>query len=134
MVGHAAVPRDADRPGHDVQADVVRAAAARRAGAAPEELVHRHERPGLRSVRPLPSGHDLADDLMPQGYGQRQAVPAAAHEAQVRSTHACGEHPEQDLPRSWLGERNVDQLGAARAGEAEGSNHLEEDTQILWAN
>ena len=122
LLGHAAVRRDADRAGHDVAAQVVLRLRARRARAAPEELVHRHERPPTGGVDALAVLDHLADDLVPEGHGQLQPATAVAQQAQIRPADAGGEHPQRDLARRGPGGRHVGHLRAPGVGQAVGTH------------
>ena len=110
LLGHAAVRGDADRSGHDVAAQVVLRLVARRARAAPEQLVHGDERPPTGGMDALSAVDHLADDLVPERHGELQPATAVAQEAQVRPADAGGEHPQHDLARRGPRGRHIDHL------------------------
>ena len=122
LLGHAAVRRDADRSGHDVAAHVVLRLDARRARAAPEQLVHGDEGPPTGGMDALSAVDHLADDLVPEGHRELQPAAAVVHEAQVRPANARGEHPQHDLARLRPRGRDVDHLRPTGVGQAVGAH------------
>ena len=123
LLGHAAVRRDADRSGHDVAAHVVLRRGARRARAAPEQLVHGHARPPTGGVRrPRRSSITSPTISCPSVTGSSSPRPPLRSEAQVGPADARREHPQHDLARRGPRGRDVDHLRPPGVGQAVGAH------------
>ena len=60
-------------------------------------------------VRARPERHDLADDLMTGDDGRAVRRQLALEDVQVGAADAAGQHPQEDLARTRLGHRELDE-------------------------